>query len=34
MRILVIDDEPGLRHTISLILREDGHEVETASDGA
>ena len=34
MRILVIDDEPGLRHTISLILREDGHEVETAADGA
>ena len=34
MRILVVDDEPGLRHTISLILREDGHEVETAADGA
>jgi len=34
MRILVIDDEPGLRHTISLILREDGHEVEAAPDGA
>jgi two-component system response regulator AtoC len=34
MRILVIDDEPGLRHTISLILREDGHDVETAPDGA
>ncbi|MFL5562142.1 MAG: sigma-54-dependent transcriptional regulator [Gemmatimonadaceae bacterium] len=34
MRILVIDDEPGLRHTISLILREDGHEVEAAADGA
>ncbi len=34
MRILVIDDEPGLRHTISLILREDGHEVEASADGA
>jgi len=34
MRILVIDDEPGLRHTISLILREDGHDVEAAPDGA
>jgi len=34
MRILVVDDEPGLRHTISLILREDGHEVEAAADGA
>ncbi len=34
MRILVIDDEPGLRHTISLILRDDGHDVEAAADGA
>ena len=34
MRILVIDDEPGLRHTISLILREDGHDVEAVPDGA
>jgi two-component system response regulator AtoC len=34
MRILVVDDEPGLRHTISLILREDGHDVETSPDGA
>ena len=34
MRILVIDDEPGLRHTLSLILREEGHEVTTADDGS
>ncbi|MDQ4079535.1 MAG: response regulator, partial [Gemmatimonadota bacterium] len=33
MRILVVDDEPGLRHTISTILREEGHEVSTASHG-
>ena len=33
MRILVVDDEPGLRHTISLILRDDGHEVEAVADG-
>ncbi|NUQ20676.1 MAG: sigma-54-dependent Fis family transcriptional regulator [Gemmatimonadaceae bacterium] len=33
MRILVVDDESGLRHTISLILREEGHEVEAVADG-
>ena len=33
MRILIVDDEPGLRHTISTILREEGHEVTTASHG-
>jgi two-component system, NtrC family, response regulator AtoC len=34
MRILVVDDEPSLRHTISVILREEGHEVTSATDGA
>ncbi|MGQ0714205.1 MAG: sigma-54-dependent transcriptional regulator [Gemmatimonadaceae bacterium] len=33
MRILIVDDEPALRHTISTILREEGHEVTTASHG-
>jgi len=33
MRILVVDDEPSLRHTISVILREEGHEVTVANDG-
>jgi two-component system, NtrC family, response regulator AtoC len=33
MNILVIDDEPGLRKTVSLILGEEGYEVATASDG-
>jgi two-component system response regulator AtoC len=33
MRILVVDDEAGLRQTLSLILREEGHEVEAAGDG-
>jgi two-component system response regulator AtoC len=33
MRILIVDDEQGLRHTISTILREEGHEVATASHG-
>ncbi|MBA4157665.1 MAG: sigma-54-dependent Fis family transcriptional regulator [Gemmatimonadetes bacterium] len=32
-RLLVIDDEAGLRHTLSLILREEGYEVVTAEDG-
>ena len=34
MKILVVDDELGLRHTLSLILGEDGHAVVTAADGA
>ena len=33
MKILIIDDEPSLRHTLSLILHEEGHSVVTASDG-
>lgn len=32
-KILVIDDEPGLRHTLGLILRDEGCEVLTAGDG-
>jgi two-component system, NtrC family, response regulator AtoC len=33
MRVLIIDDEPGLRQTVSLILAEEGYDVQTASDG-
>lgn len=33
MRILVIDDEPGLRKSLSLILGDAGYQVVTASDG-
>lgn len=33
MTVLIIDDEPGLRQTVSLILGEEGYEVHTASDG-
>ena len=33
MTILIIDDEPGLRQTVSLILSEEGYDVITASDG-
>ena len=32
-RILVVDDEEGLRNIISQVLRDDGHEVVTASSG-
>jgi len=32
-RILVIDDEAGLRHTLQLILGDEGYEVLTANDG-
>jgi two-component system response regulator AtoC len=32
-RILVIDDEAGLRHTLQLILRDEGYDVQTADDG-
>jgi len=33
MTVLIIDDEPGLRQTVSLILSEEGYEVQAASDG-
>ncbi|HEU0298752.1 MAG TPA: sigma-54 dependent transcriptional regulator [Longimicrobium sp.] len=32
-RILVIDDEAGLRHTLLLILRDEGYQVAVAEDG-
>lgn len=32
-RILVVDDEAGLRHTLELILTDEGYEVFTATDG-
>ena len=31
--ILVVDDEPNLRHTLSLILQQSGYVVTCASDG-
>jgi two-component system response regulator AtoC len=34
MNILVVDDELGLRHTLTLILQAEGHGVRAASDGA
>jgi DNA-binding response OmpR family regulator len=32
-RILVIDDEPGLREFVRVVLEKEGHEVEEARDG-
>jgi DNA-binding response OmpR family regulator len=33
MRILAIDDEPALARMVALILRKQGHTVETATSG-
>ena len=33
MRILVVDDDAGLRRTVALLLEDEGHDVETAADG-
>jgi two-component system response regulator AtoC len=33
MRLLVVDDEPGLRQTLSIILGGEGYEVVTAAEG-
>jgi two-component system KDP operon response regulator KdpE len=33
-RILVVDDEPGLAHALSITLRATGWDVTTAADGA
>ena len=34
MNILVVDDELGLRHTLTLILQAEGHAVRAAGEGA
>ncbi len=34
MNILIVDDELGLRHTLSLILEGEGHDVRAAVDAA
>ena len=33
MNVLVVDDELGLRQTLSLILKAEGHDVRVACDG-
>lgn len=32
-RVLVVDDEPGIRETLAITLRASGYDVETAADG-
>ena len=32
-RILVVDDEPGIRQSLSGILEDEGYHVETAENG-
>jgi len=32
-RILIVDDEPNLRHTVGYNLRREGHEVVEAAEG-
>lgn len=33
LRILCVDDEPAIRDVLELLLRREGHAVETAADG-
>jgi CheY-like chemotaxis protein len=33
LRLLVVDDEPSLRTSISLVLREFGYDVRSAGNG-
>ena len=32
MRVLIVDDDPGLRQSLGLLLSESGHEVEAEGD--
>lgn len=32
-KILVVDDNPGIRHSLRRVLREDGYDVVLAADG-
>ncbi len=34
LRILAVDDQPSVRELLKAVLEADGHDVETASDGA
>lgn len=33
LRVLVVDDDPGVRRLLATALELDGHTVETAADG-
>ena len=32
-RVLVVDDEPGIRESLSGVLEDEGYEVESVGDG-
>jgi two-component system nitrogen regulation response regulator NtrX len=32
-RVLVVDDEPGIRESLSGVLEDEGYDIETAGDG-
>jgi CheY-like chemotaxis protein len=33
MRILIVDDEPAVRSSLSRVLRKKGYRIGTAADG-
>jgi len=33
MRVLIVDDEPNIMVSVEFLMRQEGHEVETAADG-
>lgn len=33
MRVLIIDEEKGVRDTLAAVLKEEGYEVATSADG-
>ena len=33
-KVLVVDDEEGIRQQLSYVLEDEGYEVETASNGS
>ena len=32
-RMLIVDDEAGIRETLSTLLKAEGHEIDTAANG-